>query len=354
MNIVLTHIKSYKAICIAKYLKTNYKGIKIFGLMERNKKYTIYSKYFDGIIEYNKCDIASNRFTATLNEKDILLVIPIKNSEMEFWLQNKEELTPLLDYWGGYQSFLLLNNKLKLCELASSLNISVPKVYRSPSELSLDFVIKPINLSSAKGIKYITTEDELNLVRQSFADYSDKILQKYIKGYGIGYSCFCKNGEIVIGYGHKRLAEYPITGGSSVYRTSFVDDRMVNISQQLVKAVNWSGFAMFEFKLTPNNEIYLIEVNPRIWGSINQGLQNGTNYFEPLLGKSTVAKKNPKKEINTYLSPLTYLSFIKYLINFNFKPLITFLNNIFRNRADVSLFDDPKGWFSMVLNRISN
>ena len=64
-----------------------------------------------------------------------------------------------------------------------------------------------------------------------------------------------------------------------MYREPFDDDRMVECTKKILEKTHWSGFAMFEFKLTEDNEIYLIEVNPRIWGSINQGLKNGFNYF---------------------------------------------------------------------------
>ncbi len=77
---------------------------------------------------------------------------------------------------------------------------------------------------------------------------------------------------------------------------------------------------MFEFKLKPNDELVLIEVNPRIWGSINQGLQNGVNYFEPILGASqTITEVKKKKDIKKYLSPQVYSSLFMYLLRGKFK-----------------------------------
>ena len=96
--------------------------------------------------------------------------------------------------------------------------------------------------------------------------------------------------------------------------------------------------------------IDFIEVNPRIWGSVNQGLQNGINYFEPILGKVRLPINNIEKK--TFLSPYIYRILIKYLFNGQFKPLITFIENIKCNRADVSFFNDPKGWLSLILRKI--
>ena len=108
---------------------------------------------------------------------------------------------------------------------------------------------------------------------------------------------------------------------------------------------------MFEFKLTSDGKIVLIEINPRIWGSINQGLQNGVNYFEDILGKPTQKNQNDKK-VNTYLSPVIYLSLFQYLIRFKFKPISYFFHNIRKNRPDVGLFDDPLGYISMLIRII--
>ena len=105
------------------------------------------------------------------------------------------------------------------------------------------------------------------------------VCQEYVAGKGCGYSVYCRNGEILQEYGHLRLAEYPTSGGSSVYRMGFMHPNMRPIAQEILNRIPWTGFAMFEFKLTPDNELVLIEVNPRIWGSINQALQDGIPFF---------------------------------------------------------------------------
>ncbi|MHA1396066.1 MAG: hypothetical protein ACTSRZ_21385, partial [Promethearchaeota archaeon] len=165
------------------------------------------------------------------------------------------------------------------------------------------------------------------------------------------YSVYAINGKIKIGYGHIRLAEFPVSGGSSVYRESFYDNRMKEIAEKILDKIKWSGFAMFEFKLTPKGDLILIEVNPRIWGSINQGLQNGVNYFKLIIPRPCV-KGYKKKYIRTYLSPQIYLSFFMYLLKGNFKPIIYFFRNFRSNKADINIFSDFRGWVSVVLRNI--
>jgi carbamoylphosphate synthase large subunit len=107
---------------------------------------------------------------------------------------------------------------------------------------------------------------------------------------------------------------------------------------------------MIEFKYTPDNRLVLIEVNPRIWGSVNQGLQCGINYFEPIFGHGKLNYQ--QKEINTYLSPQIYTSLIQYLMKLNFKPLSKFISSIRKNKGDLSLMNDPKGFLSVIARKV--
>jgi predicted ATP-grasp superfamily ATP-dependent carboligase len=227
------------------------------------------------------------------------------------------------------------------------LGIKVPQQYDSIEEAVFPYVIKPTNLSSAKGVLYIRDVKDLP---GKISD--DLIIQQYIRGTGVGYSFYCKNGKILNGYGHKRLAEYPVTGGSSTYREGYQNREMVEIASQIVSHLKYTGFAMFEYKLTPQNEIYLIEVNPRIWGSVNQGLENGVNYFEEMFGKSEVPLPKRKRERKTYLSPLVYRSLWQYLLKSEGGPLLYFIKNTGNNIPDVSFISDPKGYCSLLLRKL--
>jgi len=272
---------------------------------------------------------------------------------MDIVLQNKDKAEKALAYWGSYESFGILSDKDRLYELAKELNINVPKRFNDIEEAQVNCVIKPVNQSSARGVRYFFDQEKLDKAKAHLSSKKDIIVQEYIRGEAVGYSVFARNGKIISGFGHKRLAEYPVSGGSSVYRENYENEEIQAVSEKIIDATKWSGFAMFEFKLTPDNEIYLIEVNPRIWGSINQGLQNGVNYFEAILGEASFIAHSDKRSIKTYLSPLIYLSLLKYLQQLNFRPLFMFIGNAFRNRTDVDILSDFKGWFGTILRNLT-
>ena len=346
MNILIGDISSYKAIVVAKFIKENYPGIKVYTFDSREFTSRFRTKYSDKnfIIKNDGLD----DYFKIIKENNIDLLFPVINEKLiEFW-QNKNEFNNALSYLGDYSSYQILNDKSQLHALANNLDILVPEKYKNLEVAEAPFVIKPTNLSSSKGMIYINKKSDI----PANLNFRKKIIQKFVKGSGVGYSFYCINGKIFNGYGHIRLAEYPIAGGSSTYRTHYTDKRMHEVANKIVKCVNYTGFAMFEFKLTENNELYLLEVNPRIWGSINQGLVNGVNYFEQIIGSPKKQLNIQKKQLNTYISPLIYLSFLKYLLKYQYQPLLKFLKHFSVNAPDVSFVNDPKGYLSTIFRKV--
>lgn len=66
---------------------------------------------------------------------------------------------------------------------------------------------------------------------------------------------------------HKRMREYPITGGSSTAAESMYDPELRDLGLTLLKALDWHGVAMVEFKKDSRDGKYkLMEINPKFWG----------------------------------------------------------------------------------------
>lgn len=94
------------------------------------------------------------------------------------------------------------------------------------------------------------------------------IVQEYISGDGFGVSAvFDADSNPVQVFCHRRIREYPATGGPSCMCESIWDDTMVDYALKLLKALKWQGVAMVEFKGHLKGKFALMEINPRIWGS---------------------------------------------------------------------------------------
>ncbi len=102
------------------------------------------------------------------------------------------------------------------------------------------------------------------------------LVQEYIQGEGFGVSAvFDRNGEPLEIFCHKRIREYPVSGGPSCFCESIWDDRLVDYAIRLLKELNWRGVAMVEFKGDLETGVYLMEINPRFWGSLPLSIISG-------------------------------------------------------------------------------
>ena len=112
--------------------------------------------------------------------------------------------------------------------------------------------------------------------------------QEYIPGKGMGVEMLFEHGEPRWAFLHERVHELPLTGGGSSYRVS-VDMRndLTGSAVTLLSALHWHGVAMVEFKVSPRGETYLMEINPRLWGSLALAVDCGVNFPVGLLCLST-------------------------------------------------------------------
>ncbi len=236
------------------------------------------------------------------NKIDVLM--PVNSIETLLISKYKDKLTPYTKVpFENYSKMIKLHDKGELAKLADELNIPVPKTYiindlsdieQFVNSVNYPVVIKLKESSSSIGINYIYSPDEFILkykhtIEQFNLDpLNYPIIQQYIHGIGCGVSLLMNHGEVRALFTHKRLREFPITGGPATLRESIRHQEMESIAVKLLEHVKWHGLAMVEFKLDQHtNKPYLIEVNPRFWGSINQAITSGVD-FPYLLYKMAV------------------------------------------------------------------
>jgi len=353
MKVLITDITSYKAIVCAKSLSGSGHEIHTSDFRKISRyirtRYSQIHHFYTNPCEDEKRFISD--LAAIIEKQKIDILIPVNSFDTRVLLKNKAALHGTLDYFGEYATFLKLDNKSHLSSLTEEHNIRSPKSYKSTGGINhFPVVFKPSESSSSKGVTYHNNAQDLE---QRIRDYGgdDFVIQDYIVGFGAGYSVLAQNGKIIAGCGHKRELEFPASGGSSTVRSYYEHPGMVEIASKIVMVTNWSGFAMFEFKINAKNEAFLIEINPRIWGSFYQSIASGTNFpallCDYLCGKPLNVEQN-KKTI-TCLSPLYLFSLVQYLRKGDIKRVRPILKNFFRMKRDVSLFKDPIGYLAQLL-----
>ena len=95
------------------------------------------------------------------------------------------------------------------------------------------------------------------------------LVQQYIEGPGWGVSAvFDRAHNPLAVFCHRRIREYPVTGGPSSCCVSVWEKSLVEHAVTLLRSLSWTGVAMVEFKGTPETGFALMEINPRFWGSL--------------------------------------------------------------------------------------
>lgn len=190
------------------------------------------------------------------------------------------------------QSFEIATSKIETTLLAEKVNVLVPKTItitnlnqlNTLKELRFPVVIKSQKEIGGRMVEYANSEFELvSKFKQLVSDFNLSadnypIIQEYIKGDGVGFFAYYKNGELINYFMHERIREFPVSGGRSVCAKSFYDEKLLNDGKRILDALNWNGSAMVEFKRTSDNNYYLLEVNPKLWGSLELAICSGVNF----------------------------------------------------------------------------
>lgn len=369
MRILIGEISSYKAIVIARYIRAAYPKAELWAYDNKAMTGWLHTRYIKHCVRllFQSLDAYIEALAAYVRDNNIDVLLPVHSDYIGAILQRKNLFGHALDWVGNYSDYIRLHEKDQLMAIAASLGVRVPKNYASIAEAEVPFVVKPTNLSSAKGVRYCFAEANKQLINSALADINSSnnyIIQEYIAGQGCGYEVYCRNGKILTEYGHIRLAEWPISGGSSVLRGRYIHPDMQKAAEKILSDVPWTGFAMFEFKLTPSGELVLIEVNPRIWGSINQPLQDNCPLFEHILGApiqlvpGASSQRNGKSgfrlegQVRTCLTPQVWLAMLGYLFRGQGARVRDWLRHRGTTRRDVSFWRDPLGLISMIIRKI--
>ncbi len=187
------------------------------------------------------------------------------------------------------------SDKHRTVELAESIGISVPRnvLLHSPQDLvqydgiSYPVVVKDrfsVRWANGKAVfgsvTYAYSREELE---QKIADRiraaGDVLIQEFVSGVGIGFSCFVVGGKAFLPFQWQRIREVDPRGSASSARKSIpLDSSLVSRSVRLITEMGFEGIAMVEYKQTADGRLILMEINGRPWGSIGLPVACGIDY----------------------------------------------------------------------------
>ncbi len=210
------------------------------------------------------------RLRSLLAEYDHPVLFCIGAATLSAVSAERERFAPLCDFLiAPPETLQSLNDKEVVHQRALELGLPVPREYHSGEELSYPVVVKP-HCGEKFGLKakdrYAIAENPADYARimDSMRRYDpEPIVQQKVSGDGFGASLLLDRDSRLVGaVCHRRIREYPITGGPSTCCESIYDPEKIDIAYRLLSSFRFVGMAMVEFKGD-----CILEVNPRIWGS---------------------------------------------------------------------------------------
>jgi protein-tyrosine-phosphatase/predicted ATP-grasp superfamily ATP-dependent carboligase len=229
-----------------------------------------------------------------MNEEKFDLVIPVGDQNgIPFHLFRSEYESAGTIYLLDENAFQITNSKILTYQFALSLGIHVPRseIISNTSDLSavlskftLPVMLKPAssftleNLIEKSYVKRIDTPEQWEKSLQGMLLHGEVLVQEYFEGIGIGIEVLAHEGKILTSFQHVRI--HGVGKSGSTYRKSQpVDETFLSAAKKMIKALYYSGVAMFEFRYNPEMKTWvLIEINGRFWGSLPLPLACGVDF----------------------------------------------------------------------------
>jgi len=277
-----------------------------------------HSKFCKGemlVPDYDNKDF-ERAFLNSLSKYEIDLVIPVGASSFKKLVLLKELIGKISKMIApDIKTLNLALSKKETYKFAEKVGISYPftiypstykEVKNISKELQYPVVIKGIYEAGRSIIDYVNNSNELlNKYKKICSANGFKenknlpMLQEYIKGGGYGFFALYQRGKCKRIFMHKRIREYPPSGGYSTCAESFYDPQLKEYGMRLLDALKWHGVAMVEFKKDERDGEYkLMEINPKFWGSLDLALAAGVNFPYYLCEMAMGKELNYSEEYN--------------------------------------------------------
>ncbi len=109
------------------------------------------------------------------------------------------------------------------------------------------------------------------------------MVQEIIPGGGqtqLSYAALADNGRVLASVTAQRTRQYPMDfGRASTFVETISDEEVERKSRRLIRAMNYTGLVEVEFKRDPrDNQLKLLDVNPRVWGWHTLGRRAGVDF----------------------------------------------------------------------------
>jgi predicted ATP-grasp superfamily ATP-dependent carboligase len=190
-----------------------------------------------------------------------------------------------------YDQIMAVHCKDNLMRVGATLGICVPQTFIPLDIQDLTYVLdtfqfpvvlKPIKGAGGWGMKQVDSKEELADTYQKQLkelNLDSLMIQEYIPGSVYGTAMLFNHGQLRAQFSHKVLRAFSAGGGTPTVRIGVKFPEMETALQKLLVHLNWHGVCQADFiRHSETGTPYLLDANPRFWGSLFGAVASGVNF----------------------------------------------------------------------------
>ncbi len=244
------------------------KHIVSFSTLKKDCSNKLYLASIKNIIQKNKIDILLPSSFPTIR-----LYSELKKEIKEMGVEIVVSETESLD---------IANCKWKLAQFLKRKDILIPKTDHCKNlnlsgDYSFPIIVKP--LSSWNGSGFVILNNKIDVQDYLLKKPKSAIFQEYIKGDDYCVNILASNGQI-----RAHTIQKGILPNSNKFKPNLgclfeTNKKLFEIAEKIIFQLAWSGVVNFDVRHDViKDRFYIIEMNPRFWGSVEASERVGVNF----------------------------------------------------------------------------
>lgn len=189
------------------------------------------------------------------------------------------------------EAYAIVNNKWSLAQFLESIQIPGPPTIigklddsfeQRLNSLKFPVLVKPVTAWGGEGIHRFETKDDFMRFLDEYGreNFNNRyIIQSFLEGYVVGLNVLCQHGQILAHTMQRGIIPNSQKWAAAGAIQFIAKDGVLEVAQRLIGALCWSGFGNFDmFFDTQDNQIKILELNSRFWGSLRGSYVAGVNF----------------------------------------------------------------------------
>ena len=274
------------------------------------------------------------------------IVIPMNDDVAIMLAKHKKDLKPLTTIaCTDWPVFEMACDKLRTMEVCMKNGLPCPQTFLSKEEylqkkeeVKYPLVVKPRTGCAAVGFHIAENEEDvITYFDKAQVKYGPMLIQEFIPQNGLQYKAelyIDRNGELKGACVFAKVRWYPIEGGSSTLNETVNRPDIIADCKVLLKDINWRGYADIDLiEDTRDGKIKIMEINPRITGSVKICFESGVNFSKMIIDDFLKNEVQPQFDVKHRYMRFMHTDVLWFLKSPNrFSSTPSWFN--FRNTSD--------------------